>query len=143
MHRRPVDKHRRGRHHLVVNEDDQAAIEEMIEALVEEHGCATVSFNNPVEALRHYEENSRKITLMIADRTMHSLPGPDLIRKVLQVNPQLPVILVIDYPNQQVSADVPPLVRHILPKPFTRSELLNAVRAAFGRDHSTSMRPQL
>lgn len=128
---------------IVLVIDDQAAIEEMIEALVEEHGCATVSFNNPAEALRHYEENYRKITLMIADLTMPSLPGPDLIRKVLQVNPRLPVILVIDYPNQQVPADIPPLVRRILPKPFTRSELLNAVRAAFGKEHLMSPQPQL
>jgi DNA-binding NtrC family response regulator len=128
---------------LVLVIDDEKMIEEMIEELVEEHGCAHVSFNNPAEAFRHYEQNSGKITLMIADLTMPSLPGPDLIRKVLQINPRLPVILVIDYPNQQVPTDIPSLVRYVLPKPFTRSELLNAVRAAFGSNHSTSVRPQL
>ena len=128
---------------LVLVIDDEKMIEEMIEELVEEHGCAHVSFNNPAEAFRHYEQNSGKITLMIADLTMPSLPGPDLIRKVLQINPRLPVVLVIDYPNQQVPADIPPLVRYMLPKPFTRSELLNAVRAAFGKEHLTSPQPQL
>lgn len=128
---------------LVLVVDNEEMIEEMIEDLVEEHGCAHVSFSNPAEALRHYEENSPKITLMIADLTMPSLSGPDLIRKVLQINPRLPVILVIDYPNQQIPADIPPLVRYILPKPFTRSELLNAVRTAFGKEHFMHLQPRL
>jgi hypothetical protein len=37
----------------------------MIEALVEAHGCAHASFNDPPEALNYYKENARKITLMI------------------------------------------------------------------------------
>jgi two-component system, cell cycle sensor histidine kinase and response regulator CckA len=121
---------------IVLVVDDEEMVEEMIEALVEEHGCAHVSFNNPAEALRYYEENSRKITLMITDLTMPSLSGPDLIKNVLQVNPQLPVILVTGYPNEQIPADIPPLVRRILPKPFTKSELLEAVRTAFDKARS-------
>jgi DNA-binding NtrC family response regulator len=120
---------------LVLVVDDEEVIEEMIEALVEAHGCAHVSFNNPAEALNHYEENSRKITLMITDLTMPSLSGAGLIRKVLEINPKLPIILVTGYSNEQVPADIPPLVRRIVPKPFTKSELLDAVRAAFAKAH--------
>jgi two-component system, cell cycle sensor histidine kinase and response regulator CckA len=121
---------------IVLVIDDEEMIEEMIEALVENHGCAHVSFSDPTEALHYYEENSWKITLMITDLTMPSLSGPDLVRKVLQINPRLPVILVTGYPNEQIPADIPALVRHIIPKPFTKSELLDAVRTAFARTHN-------
>jgi len=116
--------------------DDEEMVEEMIEALVEAHRCAHVSFNNPAEALRYYEENSRKITLMITDLTMPSLSGADLIRNVLRINPQLPVILVTGYLNEQISAGIPPLVRRILTKPFMKSELLDAVRTAYDKARS-------
>ena len=36
--------------------DDEEAIAEMISELVEEFGCARVSFDNSAEALQHYEE---------------------------------------------------------------------------------------
>lgn len=118
---------------IVLVIDDEEMVEEMIEAIVEDHGCAHVSFNNPAEALRYYEENSWKITLMITDLTMPFLSGPDLIRNVLQINPRLSVILVTGYPNEQIPADIPPLVHRILSKPFMKSELLDAVRTAFGK----------
>jgi FixJ family two-component response regulator len=126
---------------IVLVVDDEKTVEEMIEAMVEAHGCAHVSFNNPVEALNYYKENSRKITLIITDLTMPFLSGPELIRKVLQINPKLPVILVTGYLAEQVPADIPPLVRRIVRKPFTKSEIVDAVQTAFAEarneDHTS------
>lgn len=107
--------------------------EEMIGNMVERHGCQHVSFNDPTEALQYYIENSQKITLMITDLTMPKLPGPDLIKNALRINPKLPIILVTGYAEEHIPDDIHHLVRHVLPKPFMKVEVLNAVRTALNK----------
>ncbi len=115
---------------VVLVVDDEEMIGEMIGNIVERHGCQYVSFKDPTEALQYYRENSREITLMITDLTMPKLAGPDLIKRALQINPRLPIILMTGYPSEQIPNDVYPLIRRVLPKPFVKAELLNAVRTA-------------
>ena len=118
---------------VVIVVDDEAMIAEMIAELVDDFGCAYQSFSDPLKALHYYDQNPEKITLMITDLTMPDLSGPDLIRKVSRINRALPVILVTSYPDQEIPADIIPLVSRIIPKPFTRAELLATVRAALAR----------
>ena len=113
--------------------DDEEMIEEMIQGIVERHGCRHVSFSNPTEALQYYIENSQKITLMITDLTMPKLPGPDLIKHALRINPKLPIILMTGYAEEHIPDDVRPLVHLVLPKPFTKAEMLDAVRTALDK----------
>lgn len=118
--------------------DDDEAVAEMIAGLVDGFGCAYESFDDPVKALRYYEKNSEKITLMVTDLTMPGLSGPDLIGRALRLNPSLPVILVIGYPGQEIPAGIPPLVSRIIPKPFTKAELFDTVRAALAENRPAS-----
>jgi DNA-binding NtrC family response regulator len=116
--------------------DDEEMVEQMIVGLVESRGCMHVSFNDPAEALQYYIENSQKITLMITDLTMPNLPGPDLIKHALRINPKLPIILITGYAEEHVPEDIHPLVHCMLPKPFVVSELFDAVRTALDKaDH--------
>ena len=108
----------------------------MIDGMVERGGCLHVSFNNPAAALQYYIGNSPEITLMITDLTMPVLPGPDLIRRALRINPKLTIILMTDYAEEHIPDDVRPLVHLVLPKPFTKEEMLDAVRTVLDKvDH--------
>lgn len=118
---------------LILVVDDEEMIEEMIEGLVEEHGCPHVSFNDPRKALEYYKENSRTITVMITDSRMPDLSGPDLVKEVRKVDQKLPIILVTNYEGEPLPDDVTPLVSFILPKPFTHSELLDVLRMALAK----------
>ena len=114
--------------HIVLVVDDEEMIEERMGALVEEYGCPHVSFHDPVKALQHYEENSRNIVLMVTDLTMPSMSGSDLVRKVLEINPELPIILITNYVGENIPGDIPPLVRGAVAKPFTKSEFFHALQ---------------
>lgn len=117
---------------LVVDDEETVGdiIGEMIGDMVERHGCQYVFFNDPTEALRYYIENSQKITLMITDLTMPKLSGPDLIRRACQINPKLSIIIITGYAEEYVPDDVRLLIHRILPKPFVKAEVLDAVRTA-------------
>ena len=123
--------------HIVLVVDDEEMIEEMIGEFVADYGCPHVSFHDPVKALRHYEENARNIVLMVTDLTMPSLSGSDLVRKVLEINPDLPIIFITNYVGENIPGDIPPLVRGTVSKPFTKSEFFHALQktvvAAEGR----------
>jgi DNA-binding NtrC family response regulator len=113
---------------VVLIVDDEEMIAEMIGDIVERHGCQHVSFNDPQEALQYYKGNSQRITIMVTDLTMPFISGAGLIREVVQINPKLPIILVTGYDDEHIPDDIVPLVHQIVPKPFTKSELLDAVR---------------
>ena len=121
---------------VVLVVDDEEMIEKVIQQTVERRGCRSVSFNNSVEALQYYIENSQKVTLMITDLTMPTLPGPDLIRRALRVNPKLPIILLTSYAEERIPDDVRLLVHRVVPKPFMQAEVLDGVRTALDKvDH--------
>jgi two-component system, cell cycle sensor histidine kinase and response regulator CckA len=115
---------------VVLVVDDEEMIGDMIGHMVERHGCQHVSFDDPTEALKYYTENSQKITLMITDLTMPKLPGHALIRNALRINPKLPVILITGYAQEHIPDEIHPLVHRVLPKPFVKAEVLDAVRTA-------------
>jgi two-component system cell cycle sensor histidine kinase/response regulator CckA len=116
--------------------DDEEEIGEIIGDLVERHGCQHISFSDPVVALQYYIANAPKITLIITELTMPLVPGPQLIKNVLRVNPKLPIILVTGYADEHIPDDIRPLIQHILPKPFVKAELLHAVRTTLDKaDH--------
>jgi two-component system, cell cycle sensor histidine kinase and response regulator CckA len=121
---------------VVLVVDDDEMIVEIIDWMVERGGCLHASFNDPAEALQYYIGNSQKITLMITDLTMPVLPGPDLIRRALQINPKLPIVLMTNYAGEHIPDDVRSLVHRVLPKPFMKAEVLDAVRTGLNKvDH--------
>ena len=113
--------------HIVLVVDDEM-VEEVMGALAEEYGCPHVSFHDPLEALQHYKENSLSMVLTVTDLTMPSMSGSDLVRKVLEINPDLPIILITNYVGENVPSDIPPLVRGRVSKPFTKSEFFHALQ---------------
>jgi CheY-like chemotaxis protein len=114
--------------------DDEEIIAEMIGELVEELGCAHIAFSRPLEALEYYKANSPRVSLLIADARMPDLSGPDLIRKALEINPDLSTILLVNYVGESIPDDISRLAKRILLKPFTQAELRDAVQAALGRE---------
>lgn len=118
--------------------DDEEIIAEMIGELVEEFGCAHIAFNRPLEALEYYSANSPRVSLLIVDLRMPDLSGADLIRKALEINPGLSTILLINYIGEIVPDDISHLAKRILLKPFTRAELMDAVRGALGKEQSSA-----
>ena len=120
---------------VVLVVDDEEMIGEMIGDTVERHGCQHISFNSPAEAQQYYITNAPKITLLITDLTMPLVPGPQLIKNLLRVNPKLPIILVTGYADEHIPDDIRPLVEHILPKPFLKVGLVHAVRTALDKVH--------
>lgn len=55
------------------------------------------TFNDPIEALKHFTENQSKYALVISDLRMAGLNGLELLKKVKNVNPKVRTILMSAY----------------------------------------------
>jgi CheY-like chemotaxis protein len=117
----------------IVVVDDDEMIEEMIQAIIESHGCETTSFTNPQEALEFLTRNPDRAILLITDFRMPLLPGPELIRRARLLSPGLHIIAVSGRQDEFPLDDIKESIDLILPKPFLKSEMLNAVNSVLTR----------
>ncbi len=119
--------------------DDEEMVHEMVEAQLQSAGYCEYSFSSPVEALRFYEDHESDVALVIVDFTLGQATGSDVAERLLKVNPTLPVILITGRPQESVPPNEKSLFARIVAKPFTKSELLQAIDGVLkgkgGKEH--------
>jgi len=77
--------------------DDEKAIGDMLEELLEIRGAKVDVYTSPVEALKAFEEQPDLIDVVITDETMPALTGIHLAKKMLMLKTDLPVLLCTGY----------------------------------------------
>jgi len=111
--------------------DDETSITLFVQELLESLGYRVTTRNESLEALRIFAEDPEAFDLVITDLTMPGLAGPELVARLRQMRPQIPVILMTGFPGfadgRSLEALGNPL---LLPKPCTAQELSDAVRRA-------------
>lgn len=111
--------------------DDETSITLFVQELLESLGYRVTTRNESLEALRIFAEDPEAFDLVITDLTMPGLAGPELVARLRQIRPQLPVILMTGFPGfadgRSLEALGNPL---LLQKPCTAQELSDAVRRA-------------
>ncbi len=77
--------------------DDEQAITAMMHELLTLMGASVVSFNQPEAALAAFSADPARIDIVITDESMPVLSGMHLAGKLLELRPDLPVILCTGY----------------------------------------------
>lgn len=111
--------------------DDDAAIGLLVGKLLESSGFAVTAVSDPCEALSRFRRCPRDFDCVITDLLMPGLSGLALTQHIRELRPEVPVLLcsgtcVLDSLDQDASQRFDGFV----PKPFTKHELIQAVRAA-------------
>jgi FixJ family two-component response regulator len=111
--------------------DDDASVLKAMRRLLRSAGLQVLAFNEPHAFLQHAE--SKGMALAILDVWMPEINGLEVQRKLLEMAPSIPVILM--------SGRDAPAVRSValaqgatafLAKPFADEALLGAIREALG-----------
>ncbi len=79
--------------------DDEEILVNMGTIMLERLGYTVTAYTQSIEALADFVSDPQKFDLVITDQTMPSMTGTDLARRMLQVRPDIPIILCTGYSN--------------------------------------------
>jgi CheY-like chemotaxis protein len=114
-----------GRQVLLV--EDDTAVRFALAHLLRRLEFSVTTSTNGSEALQILEQ--QRFDLVLTDAVMPGLSGPELIRNLQRMRPELPVILMSGYTSETLPDNAAAGTQQ-LRKPFTKAELVHALRRA-------------
>ena len=109
--------------------DDDAAILQMIEAVLLPAGYRVLLADSAWEAIRLFQAEPQAIRLLVADVVMPDLTGPVLAQRLLALQPDLNILFISGYHDSELVTRIAGQRSFgLLHKPFTMDGLLRAVR---------------
>jgi two-component system response regulator FixJ len=119
--------------------DDDEAVRESLEFLLKTAGIAAKSF----ESARAFLSELPKVDsgCIVTDVRMPEITGIDLLKKVKETKPHLPVIVITGHGDIALAVEAMKIgAMDFLEKPFDDDHLLSAVRAALEQDADAAQR---
>jgi FixJ family two-component response regulator len=114
---------------LVVVVDDDESVRESLPDLLRELGFDAEAFASPEEFLR--SPSLRRTDCLLLDITMPGMSGPDLQAELSRTKRTIPIVFITAHADEGTRARVLAAgAVDCLSKPFTDTQLLDAVRAA-------------
>ena len=109
--------------------EDEPMVRTVAERALTRHGYTVVTANNGFEALEVLERGE-EFALLISDVVMPEMDGPTMVREARSTRPNLPVLFMSGYAEEQLRKSIDLDKVAFLPKPFSVQELAEAARKA-------------
>ena len=123
-----VEQFPRGRE-TILFVDDEASMVTLNQQRLERLGYSVIPETDPEKALERFRINPGQFDLIITDMTMPKMTGDKLAGEMLNIRPEMPIILCTGY-SQMISVDKARQlgIRKYLRKPIEIGELARSVR---------------
>jgi two-component system cell cycle sensor histidine kinase/response regulator CckA len=109
--------------------EDEPMVRTVAERALVRHGYSVVTANNGFEALEILGRGD-EFVLLISDVVMPEMDGPTMVREARESRPDLPVLFMSGYAEEQLRKSIDIDKVAFLPKPFSVQELAEAARKA-------------
>ncbi len=109
--------------------DDEEMLAEMGKTMLERLGYRVTVETNSIEALKNIQSQPDKFDLVITDQTMPGMTGSDLARRILQIRPELPIILCTGF-SSLISEEKARIygIKGFAMKPLAKKDLASLIR---------------
>ena len=115
---------RRGRGERILYLDDEESLVMLAKRMLERMGYHVTGFNDSAKALAAFETAPQDYDLVLTDLSMPGMSGMEVSRRVLQIRPDIPVLLATGYVrNEDVQQARVIGIREVIWKPQTISEM--------------------
>jgi signal transduction histidine kinase/ActR/RegA family two-component response regulator len=117
-----------GNEHLLYV-DDEASIAKMGKRVLEQLGYTVTSRTSSVEALELFRSKPQEFDLVITDMTMPNMTGDKLAAELMQIRPDISVILCTGYSktiSEETAAEIG--IKAFVYKPIAKADLARTVR---------------
>ncbi|NOX33444.1 MAG: transporter substrate-binding domain-containing protein [Deltaproteobacteria bacterium] len=110
--------------------DDEKQVLQIEQIILERLGYHVEFKNSSIDALEIIKNNPGSWDLIISDMTMPDMTGDKLAKKIMDIEPQLPVIICTGFSERVSLENIKSIgVKALLMKPIVRSELATTVRS--------------
>jgi len=109
--------------------DDEEAIVNMNKKMLEKLGYHVTASMNSLDAWETFQAQPKQFDLVITDQTMPNMTGCDLARNILQIRPDIPIILCTGYStiiNEKEAKAIG--ISAFVTKPVTNNNLSTLIR---------------
>ncbi|RPH39728.1 MAG: response regulator, partial [Desulfobulbaceae bacterium] len=112
--------------------DDEKMIAGMGKKMLEKLGYSVTARTGSLEALKAFQEMPDQFDMVITDQTMPDMTGIDLCRQMLQIRPDLPIILCTGY-STLISEETAKAagVKEFALKPIAKKDMALMIRRVF------------
>ncbi len=109
--------------------DDEEVIVDMANQILAKLGYRVVSTTKSSDALNIFEKDPEKFDLVITDLTMPGFTGIELAKKILKIDPSMPVIMCTGFSDKILEKKAKEAgVREFVMKPFVIREIASVIR---------------
>jgi len=109
--------------------EDEPMVRTVAERALTRHGYTVITADNGEDALEIIAKNE-PIDLLISDVVMPGMDGPTMVREARQSRPELKILFMSGYAEEQLRKSIDIENVNFLPKPFSVTELAEAARRA-------------
>jgi PAS domain S-box-containing protein len=125
----------RGNGERILFVDDEESLASLGKSMLERMGYCVTTEISSVKALKLFSGQPSGFDLVITDQTMPNMSGVDLAKALIEIRPELPVILATGYSTAINPEKAQALgIRELLLKPNTAQSLGEAIRRALGQN---------
>ena len=124
-----VEEPRTDRRECILVAEDDGMLLSLARRILQEAGYEVIVAHDGEEAVRQFEENKERISLVLTDVVMPKLTGREVYERVIELNPECRVIFASGY--DPIASHVGFISQRSLPlltKPFRPQDLLLAIR---------------
>ena len=115
--------------------DDEPNLVEAMRLILEKLGYAVTAYSSSTQALDAFEANPARFDLVLSDVTMPRMTGTELAARILDVRPDVPIVLSTghrDLLSPQAAKQLG--IAEVIVKPCGRAELDRTIRRAMTRN---------
>ena len=116
-------------HERILLVDDEASLAELMHNMLEPFGYRVTIKTSSYQALEALQEQPDNFDLVITDQTMPEMTGAELAQRMLQIRPNLPIILCTGYSsimNEEKAKEVG--IKAFILKPFEIKDITKLIR---------------
>lgn len=109
--------------------DDEESVADMTMRRLENLGYQVTSKTNSKEALELFSSQSDSFDIIISDQTMPELTGEELAKKLLEIRPNVPIIICTGYSSKMDEEKAKSIgISAFIMKPVDKGELAKTIR---------------
>ncbi len=121
---------------LLVEDEPQTRI--LFREMLQNIGFQVEMTGNGVEALEIAQRFDIQIDLLVTDWIMPKMGGKAFLDLFTHLHPSTPIVVVTGTPNLNIARERAKSKIHLLPKPFTKSEMEKTIQMALSRGGRTA-----